>query len=157
MIPKQSINMANNNESWDAKRREAERNGESFREEVQQVRFCKIDQFLKLILMFQRKHKYPWQVFLILGNEFCERLSYYGMRAILSIYINQKLHFDEHKSTTIYHTFTMLCYFCPMFGAMIADQFLGKFKTIVYISIIYVLGHLLKTLAAVPTLGVPPV
>merc|ERR1711976_361237 len=40
---------------------------------------------------------------------------------------------------------------------MIADQFLGKFKTIVYISIIYVLGHLLKTLAAVPTLGVPPV
>ena len=44
-----------------------------------------------------------------------------------------------------------------MFGPMIADQFLGKFKTIVYISIIYVLGHLLKTLAAVPTLGVPPV
>merc|ERR1712076_13796 len=40
---------------------------------------------------------------------------------------------------------------------MIADQFLGKFKTIVSISIIYVLGHLLKTLAAVPTLGVPPV
>ena len=106
---------------------------------------------------FQRNIPYPKSVFLILGNEFCERLSYYGMKSILSIYINQKLHFDHDRSTTIYHPFTMLCYFCPMFGAMIADQFLGKFKTIVYISIIYVLGHLLKTLAAVPTLGVPPV
>ena len=109
------------------------------------------------VSMFQHNIPYPKSVFLILGNEFCERLSYYGMKSILSIYINQKLHFDHDRSTTIYHTFTMLCYFCPMFGAMIADQFLGKFKTIVYISIIYVLGHLLKTLAAVPTLGVPPV
>jgi len=126
--------------SNDAKRREAERRGETFQEEP-----------------VQHNLPYPKSVFLILGNEFCERLSYYGMKSILSIYINQKLHFDHDRSTTIYHTFTMLCYFCPMFGAMIADQFLGKFKTIVYISIIYVLGHLLKTLAAVPTLGVPPV
>ena len=107
--------------------------------------------------MFQVKLKYPKQVFLIIGNEFCERLSYYGMKAILSIYLYQKLHFTKDRATTIYHAFSMLCYFCPIFGAMIADQFLGKFKTIVTISIIYVLGHLLKTLAAVPTLGVPPV
>lgn len=79
------------------------------------------------------------------------------MKAILSIYLYQKLHFTKDRATTIYHAFSMLCYFCPIFGAMIADQFLGKFKTIVSISIIYVLGHLLKTLAAVPTLGVPPV
>ena len=51
----------------------------------------------------------------------------------------------------------MFCYFTPIFGAMLADLLLGKFKTIVYISVIYVLGHLLKTLAAIPTLGVPPV
>ena len=107
--------------------------------------------------MFQVNVKYPKQVFLIIGNEFCERLSYYGMKAILSIYLYQKLHFSKDRATTIYHAFSMLCYFCPIFGAMIADQFLGKFKTIVSISIIYVLGHLLKTLAAVPTLGVPPV
>ena len=100
---------------------------------------------------------YPKGVFLIIGNEFCERLSYYGMKAILGIYLHQKLHFSEDRSTVIYHTFAMLCYFMPLFGAMIADQLLGKFKTIVYISFIYVLGHLLKTLAAIPSLGVPPV
>merc|ERR1719309_850654 len=103
------------------------------------------------------KLPYPKSVFIIVGNEFCERLSYYGMKAILGIYLHKKLHLTEDKSTVIYHTFAMLCYFTPIFGAMIADQLLGKFKTIVYISVIYVLGHLLKTLAAVPTLGVPPV
>jgi len=100
---------------------------------------------------------YPKSIAFIVGNEFCERFSYYGMKAILSIYLKKKLHFTEDKATVIYHTFSCFCYFTPIFGAMIADQFLGKFKTIVYISIIYVLGHLLKTLAAIPTLGVPPV
>jgi len=103
-----------------------------------------------------QKVPYPKSVFIIIGNEFCERLSYYGMKAILGIYLHKKLHLSEDKSTSIYHTFAMLCYFTPIFGAMIADQFLGRFKTIVYISMIYVLGHLLKTIAAIPTLGVPP-
>ena len=143
-------------QSWAAKRREAERRNSD--NEAQQVTIKSIQCTIEFIIIdSQAPTKYPKTVFLIFGNEFCERLSYYGMKSILSIYINQKLHFDHDRSTTIYHTFTMLCYFCPMFGAMIADQFLGKFKTIVYISIIYVLGHLLKTLAAVPTLGVPPV
>jgi solute carrier family 15 oligopeptide transporter 1 len=105
----------------------------------------------------QQNMKYPLSVFFIIGNEFCERFSYYGMKAILSLYLHNKLHFDEHTSTAIYHGFSMCCYFTPIFGAMLADMFLGKFKTIVYISVIYVLGHLLKTLAAVPTLGIPPV
>eukprot|EP00092_Neocalanus_flemingeri_P014568 GFUD01015717.1.p1 GENE.GFUD01015717.1~~GFUD01015717.1.p1 ORF type:complete len:713 (-),score=202.42 GFUD01015717.1:316-2454(-) len=105
----------------------------------------------------EQKLPYPKSVFFIVGNEFCERFSYYGMKAILSIYLKKKLHFTEDKATVIYHTFSMFCYFTPIFGAMIADQLLGKFKTIVYISIIYVLGHLLKTLAAIPTLGIPPV
>lgn len=104
-----------------------------------------------------KKLPYPKSVFFIVGNEFCERFSYYGMKAILSIYFKSKLHFSEDSATVIYHTFSLFCYFTPIFGAMIADQLLGKFKTIVYISVIYVLGHVLKTMAAVPTLGVPPV
>jgi len=103
-----------------------------------------------------QKVPYPKSVFIIVGNEFCERLSFYGMKAILGIYLHKKLHLSEDTSTVIYHAFAMMCYFTPIFGAMIADQFLGRFKTIVYISMIYVLGHILKTIAAIPTLGVPP-
>jgi len=105
----------------------------------------------------EKKLPYPKSVFFIIGNEFCERFSYYGMKSILSIYLKQKLHYKEEVATVIYHTFSMFCYFTPIFGSLLADTLLGKFKTIVYISMIYVLGHLLKTLAAVPTLGVPPV
>jgi len=103
-----------------------------------------------------QKVPYPKSVFIIVGNEFCERLSYYGMKAILGIYLHKKLHLSEDTSTVIYHSFAMLCYFTPIFGAMIADQLLGRFKTIVYISMLYVIGHLIKTLAAIPTLGIPP-
>ena len=48
--------------------------------------------------------------------------------AILSIYIKNKLHFSEDSATVIYHTFSLFCYFTPIFGAMLADQLLGKFK-----------------------------
>merc|ERR1719422_540484 len=104
----------------------------------------------------QKKLPYPFSVFFIVGNEFCERFSYYGMKSILSLYLKKKLKYSEDKATTIYHFFVCACYFTPILGAWIADQFLGKFKTIVYISLFYILGHILKTLAAVPTLNVPP-
>jgi len=104
-----------------------------------------------------KKLPYPKSLFFIIGNEFCERFSYYGMKAILVLYFKQKLHFSEDVSTEVYHAFSGLCYITPIFGAMLADQVLGKYRTIFWISLIYVLGHLLKTLAAVPTLGVPPV
>ena len=106
--------------------------------------------------MFLFQLRYPFSVFFIVGNEFCERFSYYGMKSILSLYLKKKLAFSEDKATTIYHTFSCFCYFTPILGAWIADQFLGKFKTIVYISFLYILGHILKTIAAVPNIGVDP-
>ncbi|XP_023321461.1 solute carrier family 15 member 2, partial [Eurytemora carolleeae] len=102
-----------------------------------------------------KKLPYPKSVFFIIGNEFCERFSYYGMKTILSLYLKKKLHFSEDKATVIYHTFSTFCYFTPIYGSILADMYLGKFKTIVSISVFYVLGHLLKTLASIPTLGVP--
>jgi len=99
---------------------------------------------------------YPKSIWFIVGNEFCERFSYYGMKAILTLYISEKLHYSEDTATGIYHVWSALCYFMPLFGAIIADSWLGKFTTIWIISIIYVLGHLFKTLAAIPPLGLPP-
>ena len=107
---------------------------------------------------FQTKssHPYPKTVFLILGSKFFERLSFLAMNSILSLYINHVLMFDQNRSTTIYHSFTTLCYICPLFGAVMADQFLGKFKTIVSVSFLLIIGQVLITLAAVPGLGVDP-
>ena len=48
--------------------------------------------------------------------------------AILVIYLTQMLKMDDDSATAIYHAFNMLCYFSPLFGAMLADSLLGKYK-----------------------------
>ncbi|XP_057341668.1 peptide transporter family 1-like isoform X1 [Microplitis mediator] len=101
------------------------------------------------------KLKYPKSVFFIVSNEFCERFSYYGMRTILSLYLSSKLEYSDDTATVIYHTFTMFVYFFPLIGAIIADSLLGKFRTILYLSIVYAIGQLLLSASAAPTFGLP--
>ncbi|XP_037096164.1 solute carrier family 15 member 2 [Syngnathus acus] len=96
---------------------------------------------------------YPVSICFIIVNEFCERFSYYGMRAVLTLYFLTYLRWDHDLSTAVYHAFSSLCYFTPVLGAIIADSWLGKFKTIVYLSIVYVLGHVIKSVGAIPTVG----
>ncbi|KAJ1190130.1 hypothetical protein NDU88_006869 [Pleurodeles waltl] len=96
---------------------------------------------------------YPLSIAFIVVNEFCERFSYYGMKAVLTLYFLNFLHWDENLSTTIYHAFSGLCYFTPVFGALIADSWLGKFKTIIYLSLVYVLGHVIKSVGSIPSVG----
>ena len=74
-------------------------------------------------------------MFFILGNEFCERFSYYGMHAILVIYLVTMLNMKKDDATVVYHFFNMLCYFSPIVGAIVADSWWGKYKTIFYFSI----------------------
>uniref|UniRef100_A0A3Q3EVJ4 Solute carrier family 15 member 1b n=1 Tax=Labrus bergylta TaxID=56723 RepID=A0A3Q3EVJ4_9LABR len=81
--------------------------------------------------------------------EFCERFSYYGMRAVLVLYFKYFLKWDDDLATTIYHTFVAFCYLTPILGAIIADSWLGKFKTIVYLSIVYTLGQIVMAISAI--------
>ncbi|XP_064465951.1 peptide transporter family 1-like isoform X2 [Ornithodoros turicata] len=99
----------------------------------------------------QAPKPYPRAVFFIIGNEFCERFSYYGMKAILTLYLINVLMFEEHTAKSTYHIFSMACYFTPVFGAMLADSYLGKFRTIFYISIIYAIGNVTLAVAATPS------
>ncbi|KAI4831451.1 hypothetical protein KUCAC02_000992 [Chaenocephalus aceratus] len=92
---------------------------------------------------------YPISIFFIVVNEFCERFSYYGMRAVLVLYFKYFLKWDDDFSTTIYHTFVALCYLTPILGAIVADSWLGKFKTIVYLSIVYTLGQVVMAISAI--------
>ncbi|NXG71881.1 S15A1 protein, partial [Baryphthengus martii] len=84
---------------------------------------------------------YPLSIFFIIINEFCERFSYYGMRAVLVLYFKYFLQWDDNLSTAIYHTFVALCYLTPILGAIIADSWLGKFLTIVCLSVVYTIGQ----------------
>ncbi|KAL0852209.1 hypothetical protein ABMA28_000429 [Loxostege sticticalis] len=101
------------------------------------------------------KLRYPRAVGFIVTNEFCERFSYYGMRTILSLYLRDKLGYTADGATIIYHTFTMFAYFFPLIGAMIADGWLGRFRTILYLSLVYATGSVLISLAAMPPVNLP--
>lgn len=103
----------------------------------------------------KKKLKYPKSIFFIVSNEFCERFSYYGLRTILALYLQAKLGYSDDTSTVIYHVFAMFVYFFPLFGAMLADSVLGKFRTILYLSIIYAIGQIILSASTVPPLGLP--
>ncbi|TKS67193.1 Dedicator of cytokinesis protein 9 [Collichthys lucidus] len=92
---------------------------------------------------------YPLSIFFIVVNEFCERFSYYGMRAVLVLYFKYFLRWDNDLSTSIYHTFVALCYLTPILGAIVADSWLGKFKTIIYLSIVYAIGQVTMAVSAI--------
>ncbi|XP_041057159.1 solute carrier family 15 member 2 [Carcharodon carcharias] len=96
---------------------------------------------------------YPLSILFVVVNEFCERFSLYGMKAVLTLYLTNFLHWDDDLSTAIFHAFTGLAYFTPVMGALIADSWLGKFKTIIILSIVYVIGHIVKSIGAIPTVG----
>ncbi len=90
--------------------------------------------------------KYPPQIKYIVGNEACERFSYYGMRAILVVFMVQYLNMAANEAKGVYHLFVSANYFLPLFGGFLSDRYLGKYKTIIYLSIVYCLGHLVLAL-----------
>ncbi len=94
--------------------------------------------------------KMPPGIPFIIGNEAAERFSFYGMRTILVVFMVQYLHFMDgtggraltgNQAVEYYHQFTSWVYFTPFFGALLADVFLGKYRTILYLSVVYCLGH----------------
>ncbi|HEY1076394.1 MAG TPA: MFS transporter [Fontimonas sp.] len=87
----------------------------------------------------------------IVANEFAERFCYYGINAILSVYMVNFLQFGEAQATTWQSLFKSGAYVCPLLGAIVSDVFLGKFKTIMIFSLSYVLGCALLALSSTPT------
>ncbi|KAL1517029.1 hypothetical protein ABEB36_000849 [Hypothenemus hampei] len=100
---------------------------------------------------------YPTAVFCIIATEFCERFSFCGLRTILSLYLRNILLFNEDAATVIYHVFIMVCYIVPLIGAICADSFLGRYRTIRNFSLIYLAGNILMCIAAVPVLDHNPI
>ena len=92
---------------------------------------------------------FPSGIAYIVGNEAAERFSYYGMRAILVVFMTQYLMnssgqlevMSENEAQGYFHLFVSMVYFMPLFGALLADSLLGKYRTIIFLSLIYCLGH----------------
>ena len=103
-------------------------------------------------ITLEKVYPFPKYIGFILGSEFCERYAYYGLRSILPLYLTYFIGFDEDSSTVIYHAFVTLSYLFALLGGAIADGYLGKFKTILYLSCIYAVGVIVQAAGALPFL-----
>lgn len=86
---------------------------------------------------------------------FIYRRSKYICLAILVLYLRNKLEYSENDATTLYHIFTMSVNFMCLVGAIISDIWLGRFKTIFYLSIIYSIGSTVVSASSIPMLDLP--
>ena len=85
---------------------------------------------------------HPKGLFVCFATEMWERFSYYGMRALLILYLTKHWEFTDTTSYLIYGAYTSLVYIMPVFGGMLADQILGSKKAVTYGAILLVFGHL---------------
>jgi POT family proton-dependent oligopeptide transporter len=96
----------------------------------------------------------------IIGNETAERFSFYGMKGILAVFMVNYLwlmgatpgrQMPEAEATAFYHLFNSAVYLLPVLGAILADRFFGKYRIIIWLSIVYCFGH--AALALMGTVG----
>jgi POT family proton-dependent oligopeptide transporter len=89
----------------------------------------------------------PRQIPYIIGNEASERFSFYGMRNILTPFLvgTLLLYAPEAEragiAKEVFHSFVVGVYFFPLLGGWISDRFFGKYRTILWLSLVYVAGH----------------
>lgn len=102
----------------------------------------------------------PRGVKYIIGNEAAERFSFYGMRTILVVFMTRYLHYmldgevgsemSKAAANEYYHSFVAATYLFPVLGSLLSDVFIGKYRTILWLSIVYCLGHLSLALMGAP-------
>jgi len=86
----------------------------------------------------------------IIGNEAAERFSFYGMKTILAVFMTKYLWLmndtpgqamTEAAATEKVHLFNSAVYLTPIIGGIVADAFFGKYRTIIWLSVVYCFGH----------------
>jgi POT family proton-dependent oligopeptide transporter len=90
----------------------------------------------------------------IIGNEAAERFNFYGMRAVLFVFMTKYLvdrsgqpaPMTENEANQWYHLFLSANYFFPTIGAIVSDAFWGKYRTILWISLVYCAGSVVLAL-----------
>jgi POT family proton-dependent oligopeptide transporter len=86
--------------------------------------------------------KHPKGLWVLFGTEMWERFNFYGMRALLSLFLVNALLFKQEDATIIYGGFLGLCYLTPMLGGFIADRFLGNRNCILLGGLLMACGQL---------------
>ena len=91
--------------------------------------------------LIQMRH-HPKGLYILFFAEMWERFSYYGMRALLILYLTKHFLFTDGQAFGIYGAYTTLVYVTPVIGGVLADKYLGQRKAVLFGAILLVIGHL---------------
>jgi POT family proton-dependent oligopeptide transporter len=86
---------------------------------------------------------HPKGLFVLFFAEMWERFSYYGMRALLILYLTKHWLFSDSDAGVIYGAYTALVYITPVLGGYLADRYLGQRKAVVFGAVLLTFGHIL--------------
>jgi POT family proton-dependent oligopeptide transporter len=84
---------------------------------------------------------HPRQLARLFTTEMWERFGYYGMRALLTLYLTKHFLFSDQQATGLYGGYTALVYLTPLVGGLLADQFLGSKRSVKFGAILMALGY----------------
>lgn len=92
--------------------------------------------------------KHPSGLFVLFFTEMWERFSYYGMRAIFTLYMTKALLMDKGPASNIYGSFTGLVYLTPLIGGYVADRYWGNRRSIFVGGLLMAIGQFLMFFSA---------
>jgi proton-dependent oligopeptide transporter, POT family len=84
---------------------------------------------------------HPRQLARMFTTEMWERFGYYGMRALLTLYLTKHFVFSDHSATGLYGGYTALVYLTPLIGGWLADQYLGSKRAVKFGAIVMAIGY----------------
>src|SRR4051812_12797849 len=84
---------------------------------------------------------HPRQLARLFTTEMWERFGYYGMRALLTLYLTNHFLFSDQTATGLYGGFTALVYLTPLVGGLLADRYLGSKRSVKFGAIVMALGY----------------
>src|SRR5437868_3678491 len=96
---------------------------------------------------------HPMALFMLCTTEMWERMSYYGMRALLVLYMVDKTRggfaMSKEDALSIYGTYTGLVYLTPLIGGWIADTFIGQRRAVILGGTLMMIGHFLMAVPGI--------
>jgi dipeptide/tripeptide permease len=114
----------------------------------------------ELLLLPRVADKLPYGAFLVAIVELCERFAYYGLSGPFQNYISNSykdpnglpgaLGLKQSGATAMTNFFQFWCYCTPLLGAVVADQYLGKYATIKWFSVVYMVGIAILFVTSLP-------
>jgi len=93
---------------------------------------------------------HPPGLYVLFFTEMWERYSFYSMMAILSLYMNEALHFDIAHVGRVYGLYTAGVYFLPLVGGLLADRLLGFNRAIILGGVLMMFGHIALGIELMP-------